>query len=263
METNSAQPETQDEPSFYLYSPSTASSPLHSGNVFYRATDERSARTLCRLFQKEHSSEGEAPYFLAQSTREIELDEQILLDEALNWLDVYDDPDPGVYDPPPTDEMMTLVQYAQRAQIWESMLAARKDDRKKESIKNNAEPLQNGTDSESKDKTEPVLPQMSEEDRLNSALNLLFLLAQAYYKILECAIGMATWCSALDLELNESYLWTTSSLQNLLKNHESLRDFPGAFELVFPDLYCRQSIVRDARRPPQRLLLSWASVSRR
>jgi hypothetical protein len=84
---------------------------------------------------------------------------------------------------------------------------------------------------------------MSEEDRLNSALNLLFLLAQAYYKILECAIGMATWCSALDLELNESYLWTTSNLQNLLKNHEGLGDFPGTFELVFPDLY--PSTIRD------------------
>jgi TIR domain len=242
METNSAQPETNDQPSFYLYSPSTPSSPLHSGNVFYRAGDERSARILCRLFQKEHSSEGKGPYFLAQSAHEIELDDQILLDEALNWLDVYDDPDPGIYDPPPTKEMVTLAQYAQRAQTWESMFASRKDDRKKGS-NNNAKPLQNGVGPESKEKTEPVLPQMSEEDRLNSALNLLFLLAQAYYKILECAIGMATWCSALDLELNESYLWTTSNLQNLLKNHEGLRDFPGTFEFVFPDLY--PSTIRD------------------
>lgn len=84
---------------------------------------------------------------------------------------------------------------------------------------------------------------MSEEDRLNSALNLFFLLAQSYYKILEGALGMATWCSALDLELNESYLWTTSNLQNLLKNHECLKDFPGMFEPAFPDLY--PSTIRD------------------
>ena len=78
---------------------------------------------------------------------------------------------------------------------------------------------------------------MSPEDRLNSALNLLFLLAQAYYKILESVVGSASWFCALDLELNESYLWTVSNLNNLLANHEDLRDFPESFEAVFPDLY--------------------------
>jgi hypothetical protein len=78
---------------------------------------------------------------------------------------------------------------------------------------------------------------MTPEDRLNSALNLLFLLAQAYYKILECVVSSATWFCALDLELNESYLWTINNLKNLLANHEDLRDFPEPFEPVFPDLY--------------------------
>lgn len=226
MEANAAHSERQDEPCFYLYSPSIASSPLHSGNVFYLATDEQSARTLCRLFTKEYSSEGEGPHFLAQSAHDIEFDEQIVLDEALDWLGMYGDPDPGIYDPPPTPEMIRLAQYAQRANIWESMLRARKHDRKIEAVKNDAEPFQ-----------------MPEEDKLNSALNLLFMLAQTYYKILESALGMATWCSALDLELNESYLWTTSNLQNLLKNHDGLRDFTDTFKPFFPDLY--PSTIRD------------------
>jgi len=69
------------------------------------------------------------------------------------------------------------------------------------------------------------------------------LLAQAYYKMLESSISMASWCSALDIELNESYLWTVRMITNLLKNHEDLRDFPGTFEPIFQDLY--PSTIRD------------------
>jgi hypothetical protein len=78
---------------------------------------------------------------------------------------------------------------------------------------------------------------MSAEDRRNSALNLLFMLAQTYYRILESVTSSSNFFCALDLELNESYLWTITNLQNLLENHEDLRDFPGTFEPVFPDLY--------------------------
>jgi len=78
---------------------------------------------------------------------------------------------------------------------------------------------------------------MPTEDRRNSALNLLFLLAQTYYKILESVVSSSNWFCALDLELNECYLWTISNLENLLANHKDLRDFPGRFEPVFPDLY--------------------------
>jgi hypothetical protein len=85
--------------------------------------------------------------------------------------------------------------------------------------------------------------EMPVEDRRVSGLILLMLLAQAYYKMLECVISMASWCSALDVELNQSYLWVTSSLTNLLKNHEDLKDFPVEFKSIFDDLY--PSTVRD------------------
>jgi hypothetical protein len=84
---------------------------------------------------------------------------------------------------------------------------------------------------------------MTAEEMRNSALNLLFLLAQAYYEILESVISTASWCCALDLQLNESYLWTITNLKNLLSNEEALRDFPGTFEPMFPDLY--PSTIRD------------------
>jgi hypothetical protein len=78
---------------------------------------------------------------------------------------------------------------------------------------------------------------MPEEDRRTSGLILLLMLAQAYYKMLESAVSMATWFTVLDMDLNHCYLWTTQTLTNLLKNHEHLRDFPGTFEPALPDLY--------------------------
>jgi Protein of unknown function (Hypoth_ymh) len=93
-------------------------------------------------------------------------------------------------------------------------------------------------------KTEFDKLKMSAEDRQNSALNLLFLLAQTYYKILESVVSYSNMFCALDLELNESYLWTITNLTNLLSNHNDLRDFPVKFEPVFPDLY--PSTIQDA-----------------
>ena len=85
--------------------------------------------------------------------------------------------------------------------------------------------------------------QMPVEDRRISGLVLLILLAQAYYQMLESTISMANWCTVLDLELNQSYLWVTASLTKLLGNDEDLRDFPTKFEPLFPDLY--PSTIRD------------------
>jgi len=81
------------------------------------------------------------------------------------------------------------------------------------------------------------IQEMPLEDRRNSGLILLMLLAQTHYKMLECVISTSTMCTALDLELNHSYLWTIRSIRNLLKNHKDLEDFPIEFEAIFEDLY--------------------------
>jgi hypothetical protein len=80
-------------------------------------------------------------------------------------------------------------------------------------------------------------PPMDPDQERMAGLGLLMLLSQTYYKILECTVSMASWCTALDLELNQSYLWTTRNLTNLFKNFESLRDFPVPFEPLFSDVY--------------------------
>ena len=52
---------------------------------------------------------------------------------------------------------------------------------------------------------------------------------------MQSAVG--AYCAVLDLELNESYLWTLKNIRNLLDNHPDLADFPIPFEPIFPDLY--------------------------
>jgi hypothetical protein len=81
------------------------------------------------------------------------------------------------------------------------------------------------------------IPGMPPEERQNASLILFMLLAQAYYKMLESAVSMASWGTQLDMELNSSYLWVTDNLKNLLANTPELSDFPSKFEPAFPDLY--------------------------
>jgi len=93
-----------------------------------------------------------------------------------------------------------------------------------------------GSDSE-KPSEEGTIPEMPTEERRNVFPILLMLLAQAYYKMLESVVSMASWGTQLDMELNSSYLWVTETLGNLLANAPELSDFPSKFEPAFPDLY--------------------------
>ena len=85
------------------------------------------------------------------------------------------------------------------------------------------------------------LPEMTAEEWRNAGLTLLMQLAQVYYALLETGCGGP--CGAVDLELNQSYIWTLKSIRTLLAKHPDLADFPIPFEPVFPDLY--PATVRD------------------
>ena len=222
--------------SFYLFAVPTATPDESSGTVFYQIEGESLAESLCGLFRREYANANGLPVFRLKAAASISAEDQVLLDEALDWLDVYDDPDPGVYDPPPSNETLLRAQYGDRARKWEELLRKR--------IKagdQNSSQLNHDTVEAHPPTNE--LTEMSAEARRNSALILLMLLAQAYYKVLESAISMASWVAAVDLELNQSYLWTTTNITNLLKHDEDLKDFPAAFEPLFPDLY--PSTIRD------------------
>src|SRR5262245_46976791 len=110
---------------FYLFASSTEAPDESPAAVFYKVKGDLLAASLCRLFIKEYSDTNGHPTFHHKAATLISSETQILLDEALDWLDVYDDPDPGVYDPPPPKNVLLLAQYTMRAREWEKLLAER------------------------------------------------------------------------------------------------------------------------------------------
>jgi len=118
-------PATNKPQVFYLICSSSKPPTLGQGTVFYKTTDGTVAQSLCRLFAKEYGGNGAQHHFAAAPGAEVSLDDQILLDEVLDELEIYEDPDRGVYDPPPTQETMDRVQFAHRATTWEAMIQSR------------------------------------------------------------------------------------------------------------------------------------------
>ena len=109
----------------YLYI-SGASAEVTSGNVFYVVEYASLAQTMCRLFTREYGyPSGGTLTFRFKLVCEVPPEDQILLDEAVDELRFYGDPDPGIYDPPPPENVLTRAQYALRAQRWEEMLISR------------------------------------------------------------------------------------------------------------------------------------------
>ena len=216
---------------FYLFARRPAANGKMTEAVFFKTAGQDVAEGLCGLFKKEYGGADGGTEFRCAAADTIASQEQVLLDESLGWLEMYDDPDPGIYDPEPDRETMTLAQYGVRARAWEDLLREKTgrpeaDGGKRVPGGNGGEPLAGAG-----------VEGMPEEDRRNAMLGLLMLLAQAYYRMLESAIGMASTVSALDLELNHSYLWTVKNLRNLLANSPELKDFPEKFKPAVPNLY--------------------------
>jgi hypothetical protein len=100
-----------------------------------------------------------------------------------------------------------------------------------------AQLLKNLTNNISSTPSSDQIVDMPAEDKFNSGLILLMLLAQTYYRMLENVISISNICTTLDMELNQSYFWVISNIEKLLKNHKDLNDFPISFEPLFEDLY--------------------------
>ena len=110
---------------FYLFA-SPAGTPTESREtVFYEVVGEPSAKSLCALFTKEYGNKSGSPLFHYKAAASMPPEEQILLDEALRDVDVYDEPDRFVYDPPPPKELHLRAQYAVRAKGWEDLIQER------------------------------------------------------------------------------------------------------------------------------------------
>jgi hypothetical protein len=120
------------------------------------------------------------------------------------------------------------AQYAVRAKHWEKLLKA---------TCSQGNPAANQKSAPEGGPLPEQWGEMPAEERRNSGLIILWMLAQAYYKVLESTLSSGRLLVTLDLNLNHSYMWTVESISKLLKNHPDLKDFPVAFEPLFPDLY--------------------------
>ena len=108
------------EGAVYLFA--SASAELTAETVFHRAKSRSNADALSRLFAKEYPSNGTAGFHLRAASA-LAPEERLLLDEAIDELAVYDDLDPGVYDPPASKELLARAEYSRRADRWEARLS--------------------------------------------------------------------------------------------------------------------------------------------
>src|SRR5690606_10547296 len=99
---------------------------LSPSNVFFDVRDEWAAQELCGLFADEYDA-GKGDRFRYKHIAAQSLRENIRLEEALDDLRLYDDPDLGIYDPPPPKSVMERAQYARRASAWYELLLRRYD----------------------------------------------------------------------------------------------------------------------------------------
>jgi hypothetical protein len=115
---------------FYLY---VGKGDLSPSNVFFEVEVEPLARDLCKLFADEYGAEGAGVVdFKALPTGS--LSDEVRLSEALDDLRLYDDPDPGIYDPPPSHQTLLRAEYARRAQTWADLIQQRRNRQHKPAV---------------------------------------------------------------------------------------------------------------------------------
>jgi hypothetical protein len=158
---------------FYLFASPAGAPDESSSTVFYKVKGDSLAVSLCQLFTREYSDTEGHPTFHHKAAPLISTEAQILLEEAIDWLNVYDDPDPGVYDPSPPKYVLLLAQYAVRARKWEELLVDRIESSDRNVTSDNIDSNRNSPKADE-------IPKMTSEDMRNSGLILLMLLAQAY-----------------------------------------------------------------------------------
>lgn len=108
----------------YLFAAADDDASCTTSTVFYRARDDQRAQALCRLFVQEYEGER-GPRIRLQSAATMSPEQRMLADEAIDELAIYDDPDPGVYQPQPSKGMMARAAYARRTERWDAMLDER------------------------------------------------------------------------------------------------------------------------------------------
>jgi hypothetical protein len=110
----------RSEGAVYLFA--SKSGEATTATVFHRAKSQSIADELFRLFIKAYPAGG-APAVHLRAAGAMAPEVRLLLDEAIDELAVYDDPDPGVYTPRASRALLERAEYSRRAKHWDSMLA--------------------------------------------------------------------------------------------------------------------------------------------
>ncbi len=170
-------------------------------SVFYRVQNKAVAKELCAALANEHTAVNGFPKFHYVEAATLSPADQAHFHTEFAWFEflrtrICHEGCPGTEIPPPPAVMKARFHHAACAQVQE------KEGRVKSSK--------------------------------NEALNLLLVVAQAYYKMLELAIGCPD--PVLDLELNTAYRCVIKSLKKILRDYECLQDFPAPFTPVVPNL---------------------------
>ncbi len=113
--------EKADGGRFFLF---TGQGELTPSNIFYEVPDELSASELCKLFAAEYG-DAAGDSFRYKALGNSSLSEDVRLCEALDELAIYEDPDPGLYDPPPSRKMLDRAEYSRRARVWHELIQRR------------------------------------------------------------------------------------------------------------------------------------------
>lgn len=206
---------TESAELFYLFA---APHPFPGGcsvsTVFYKAEGEDLARAICDALGNKYGSSAAPPFFQMGTASAMTPTQRSELEDALDLL--HGSSCDG-------DEASTVCHAIEERRAYARQAAAR------ELIFSHG------------------VPPMSAEESRNASLNLLLMLAEAYYAMLECMVGGTKFGHGSDpgrlSRLNKSYLWITRNLSHLLGNEPDLRDFPSEFRPALPNLF--PSALRD------------------
>jgi len=89
--------------------------------VFYQTDNEWIASELCKLFRAEYGQNGSDGFRFA-TVSPGSVTDFVRLQSAIDDLNLYQDPDPGIYDPEPTSDLLLRASYCFRAKEWEDAL---------------------------------------------------------------------------------------------------------------------------------------------
>ncbi len=106
----------------YLFVNSDSGDTSASSSVFYCCSDSTYAQSLCNLFTREYSTKARTLRFHFRPKATISLEDRVLLDEELQRLEVYSEPDRTAYNPEPSKKLHERAMFAVQATDWENSL---------------------------------------------------------------------------------------------------------------------------------------------